>query len=150
MSLPFLLEIGVEEIPDWMIPTALESLQSLFMDLRLPHSDLRLDATPRRLVLRADNLPPRQADSEELVTGPPKAAPQPAVAGFAKKQGVAVEALSVQKTAKGEYWGYLKKVRGRDTRDILAEALPGLILKITWPKTMKWSEIGRASCRERV
>ena len=30
MSLPFLLEIGTEEIPDWMIPGALENLRALF------------------------------------------------------------------------------------------------------------------------
>ena len=29
MSTPFLLEIGAEEIPDWMIPGALENLRSL-------------------------------------------------------------------------------------------------------------------------
>ena len=30
MSLPFLLEIGVEEIPDWMIVPALNNLQDMF------------------------------------------------------------------------------------------------------------------------
>ena len=29
-GLPFLLEIGAEEIPDWMIPGALENLRTLF------------------------------------------------------------------------------------------------------------------------
>ena len=33
MSLPFLLEIGTEEIPDWMIPGALENLRLLFEKL---------------------------------------------------------------------------------------------------------------------
>ena len=49
MSLPFLLEIGVEEIPDWMIPGALESLGSLFAGLNIPAENVKLDATPRRL-----------------------------------------------------------------------------------------------------
>src|SRR5712692_304836 len=79
-GLPFLLEIGTEEIPDWMIPGALEDLKTLFQAL-LEKSGLagnvssRVDGTPRRLVLRADNLPARQSDSEELVTGPAKTAP---------------------------------------------------------------------------
>ena len=30
MSLPFLLEIGTEEIPDWMIIPALNNLQDMF------------------------------------------------------------------------------------------------------------------------
>ena len=75
MSLPFLLEIGTEEIPDWMIPGALENLRVLFEKLEIPHDSVTLDATPRRLVLRAEGLPERQADSEERVLGPAKSAP---------------------------------------------------------------------------
>ena len=59
MSLPFLLEIGTEEIPDWMIPSALENLRLLFEKLDIPHDTVTLDATPRRLVLRAEGLPER-------------------------------------------------------------------------------------------
>jgi glycyl-tRNA synthetase beta chain len=139
MSLPFLLEIGTEEIPDWMIPTALENLRLLFEKLEIPHESITLDATPRRLVLRAEGLPPRQADSEERVLGPAKSAPAQAVAGFARKQGVAPEALAIETTPKGEYYSYTKKVAGRAIRDILAEALPGLILQIYFPKTMYWT-----------
>ena len=51
MSLPFLLEIGAEEIPDWMIPGALESLHLLFEKTGIAHETVRLDATPRRLVI---------------------------------------------------------------------------------------------------
>src|SRR5689334_23486300 len=105
MNLPFLLEIGVEEIPDWMIPGALENLRSLFEEALAKPSvapqSVRTDGTPRRLTLRADGMPERQSDSEEWVTGPPKSAPAGAVAGFAKKQGTTVDALSVQTTPKG-------------------------------------------------
>ncbi len=139
MSLPFLLEIGTEEIPDWMIPGALANLQELFEGLGIEHTGLRLDATPRRLVLRAEGLPERQADTEERVMGPAKSAPPKAVEGFARKQGVRVEDLAVESTPKGEYYSYLKKVEGRRTLDILSEALPGVILKIYFPKTMYWT-----------
>ena len=40
MSLPFLLEIGTEEIPDWMIPTALENLRLSFEKLEIPHESV--------------------------------------------------------------------------------------------------------------
>ena len=142
MSLPFLLEIGAEEIPDWMIPGALESLRLLFEKLGIPHESARLDATPRRLVLRAEGLPAKQADSEERVLGPAKSAPPQAVAGFARKQGAAPEDLAIEATPKGEYYSFLKKVPGRRTKDILAEALPGLILQISFPKTMYWTGKG--------
>jgi glycyl-tRNA synthetase beta chain len=143
MSLPFLLEIGTEEIPDWMIPGALENLRALFEDTLgkagAPARSVRVDATPRRLTLRAEGVPARQPDSEELVSGPPKAAAAAAVAGFARKQGVAVEALTVQSTPRGEYYCYTRRVEGRPVKQILAEALPDLILKIYFPKTMYWT-----------
>src|SRR2546426_10016928 len=149
MSVPFLLEIGTEEIPDWMIPGALDNLRTLFEETLsragVRAQSVRVDGTPRRLVLRAEGVPERQADSEELVTGPPKTAPPAAVAGFAKKQGIAPDALAVQSTPKGEYYCYTKKVEGRAVRAILAEALPDLILKITFPKTMYWA--GKAGPR---
>ncbi|HXK05101.1 MAG TPA: glycine--tRNA ligase subunit beta [Verrucomicrobiae bacterium] len=138
----FLLEIGTEEIPDWMIPTALENLRLLFEKLELPHESLRLDATPRRLVLRAYGLPLRLRDREERVQGPAKSAPAQAVAGFARKQGVLPEDLVLEVTAKGEYYSYKKKVPGRAVKEILAEALPGVILGIYFPKTMYWTGKG--------
>ena len=142
MSLPFLLEIGTEEIPDWMIPGALENLRLLFERLGIPHDEVRVDATPRRLVLRAEGLPARQPDSEERIPGPAKSAPAQAVAGFARKQGIAPEELAVESTPKGEYYVYYKKVKGRETKDLLGESLPGVILGIYFPKTMYWTGKG--------
>ena len=140
--LPFLLEIGTEEIPDWMIPAALESLRLQFEKLDIPHDSVAMDATPRRLVLRAEGLPTKQADSEGRVLGPAKSAPAQAVAGFARKHGVKPEALTVETTPKGEYYTFLKTVPGRATRDILAESLGGIILQIVFPKTMYWTGKG--------
>jgi glycyl-tRNA synthetase beta chain len=142
MSLPFLLEIGTEEIPDWMIPGALESLHMLFEKTAIPHETVRLDATPRRLVLRAEGLPERQPDTEERVLGPAVSAPQQAVAGFARKQGVRVEDLSHETTPKGTYFSFIKKISGRRTMDLLAESLPETILGIYFPKSMYWTGKG--------
>jgi glycyl-tRNA synthetase beta chain len=142
VSLPFLFEIGTEEIPDWMIPGALENLRLLFEKLEIPHESVTLDATPRRLVLRAEGLPARQADSEERVLGPAKSAPAQALEGFARKQGVKPEDLTIEVTPKGEYYAYLRRVPGRATTGILAEALPGIILGIYFPKMMYWTGKG--------
>lgn len=142
MNLPFLLEIGTEEIPDWMIPGALESLHLLFEKAEIQHETVRLDATPRRLVLCAEGLQNRQPDSEERVLGPAKSAPAQAVAGFARKQGVSPADLVIESTPKGEYYCLLKKLPGRPTKDILAESLPGMILQIYFPKSMYWTGKG--------
>jgi glycyl-tRNA synthetase beta chain len=132
MSLPFLLEIGTEEIPDWMIPGALESLRGHLEGLGI---GARMDATPRRLTARGEGLVERLPDTEERVTGPRKNAPPQAVEGFARKQKVTPAELVIE----GEYYTFLRKTPGRVMIDVLAEALPGIILKITFPKTMYWA-----------
>jgi glycyl-tRNA synthetase beta chain len=142
VTLPFLLEIGTEEIPDWMIPGALESLHMLFEKAPIPHETVRLDATPRRLVLRAEGLPERQADTEERVLGPAQSAPPQAIAGFARKQGARPEDLSLETTPKGTYFSFVKKIAGRPSIDILAESLPEIVSQIYFPKTMYWTGKG--------
>lgn len=141
--LPLLFEIGVEEIPHWMIAPALGEMERQFRSLceenRIEPGALRLDATPRRLALRAEGLPARQEDREELVTGPPKAAGEGAAQGFARKNGVTVAELRVEITPKGEYFALLKRVEGRAVIEILAEILPAVIARIPWPKTMYWT-----------
>jgi glycyl-tRNA synthetase beta chain len=142
MSSRFLLEIGCEEIPDWMISGALEHLRDAFTKLLETHK-LKgevewVDATPRRLVLRAAGLPKGQKDSVEVVSGPPVAAGEGAKQGFAKKQGVDPAALETLKTDKGEYFAYRKQVTGKPTEEILAVGLPGIISSIPWPKAMSW------------
>lgn len=134
--LPFLLEIGTEEIPDWMIPSALEFLRSKF-----PGENVRVDGTGRRLVLRAD-VAARSADREEVVTGPPASVTGKALDGFCAKQGVTAAELSVIETAKGKYWSFTRKIAGRDAVETLREEIPALITSIPWPKTMYWPSMG--------
>lgn len=151
-TLPFLLEIGTEEIPDWMIQDALEDLRKRF-ESTLEETGLggkvaAYDATPRRLFLKAEGLLARQADREEVVTGPPKNAaykdgqPTGAALGFAKKNNADASELFLATTEKGEYVALRKQVLGRAAAEILAERLPDLILGIPWPKSMYWTGKG--------
>ena len=132
MSLDFLLEIGTEEIPHWMIPGALAQLAKMDLLGATPS----VDATPRRLVVRASGLPQRTPDSEQIVKGPPITAGDKAAEGFAKKQGA--DAAALRKA--GNYYELIKKIPGRAATDILAESLSSAILGIQWPKTMYWTD----------
>ncbi len=139
----FLLEIGCEEIPDWMIVPALghlrDAVQALF-DEQLPGARVeRTEATPRRLALFAGELIARQPDTVELVLGPPKSAGPGAAAGFAKKNGVTVSDLVSETMLKGEYFAVRRKREGREAASVLAGVLPSLVLGIPWPKTMYWT-----------
>ena len=141
-----LLEIGAEEIPDSMLAGALEHLGgaigALLKDHRLGEVQVRTDATPRRLVVRAEGVIARQPDSEERVWGPAKGAPAGAVAGFAKKQGLDPEQLEILSDGKAEKYSCIRKTAGRAAGEILAEALPQLVLKTPFPKSMYWTGKG--------
>ncbi len=145
-SSEFLLEIGTEEIPDWMIEPALDHLRRLLEEglekLRLTSDGavpIETHATPRRLVAFCPDLPDRQPDTEQLLQGPPKAAPPQAAAAFARKMGTSPANLTVVATPKGEYWAFRRKQEGKPTAELLKAALPEVILGIYFPRTMYWA-----------
>lgn len=127
----FLLEIGTEEIPHWMIPGALDQLSKIDLLGAAP----LVDATPRRLVVKAGGVPERTPDENRVVKGPPVSAGEKAAAGFAKKQGIDPSTL----VKAGEYFEARILVPGRRSLDIFSESLPAAILGIQWPKTMYWA-----------
>jgi glycyl-tRNA synthetase beta chain len=141
-----LLEIGAEEIPDWMLAGALDFLRgavgSLLKEHQLGDASIRTDATPRRLVVRAEGVIAQQPDSEERVWGPAKSAPPTAVAGFAKKQGLEPDQLEILSDGKAEKYSYVRKTAGRAASAILGETLPQLVLKTPFPKSMYWTGKG--------
>jgi len=155
---PFLLEIGVEELPAEDVESALAQLRervpAWLDELRLAHGGLRIAATPRRLAVFVDGLAPRQPDREELVKGPPaeRAFDQdgiasPAAIGFAKKNGVDTKDLQVREENGGKYVFAVVKQTSRPAPEVLAEALPGLVAGINFTKSMRWNESGVAFSR---
>jgi glycyl-tRNA synthetase beta chain len=148
----FLLEIGTEEIPSRFIDPALENMKALFAGLlaagRIPfRGDMKAFGTPRRLVLYVPDMDERQADVSKEVVGPPKRVafdaegkPTKAATVFAEKNGVPVEALTIKTTDKGEYVAARLDEKGGDTAAWLKQALPGFILSIPFPKSMRWMD----------
>jgi glycyl-tRNA synthetase beta chain len=151
----FLLEIGCEEIPAGMIAKAAHELK-VILEKHLTTNGLVSEAAassaveafgaPRRLTAIAHGVLLKQADETREVTGPPKAIayddvgePTRAAMSFAEKQGVAVSKLSIFTTPKGEFVGVKKVVLGKPAAQILAEAIPQVILEISWPRSMYWT-----------
>ncbi len=146
----FLLEIGLEEVPARMIASAEAELGRRVNELltreRLlgPAASLTTSSTPRRLAVLVEDVLPRQADSEEKLTGPSwkvafkEGAPTAAAEAFAKKAGVAVSALEKVTTPKGEYVGATVKRQGRTAGQIFASELPREVLSLYWAKNMYW------------
>jgi glycyl-tRNA synthetase beta chain len=148
----FLLEIGTEEVPSRFVGPALEKMKELFAQLlasgRVASSgEIKAYGTPRRLVLYASGLDERQADLSREVLGPPKkiaydgsGKPTKAALVFAEKNNVSVEALGVKTTEKGEYVVARIDEKGGDTAAWLGQVLPGFILSIPFPKSMRWMD----------
>ena len=154
-----LLEIGTEEIPSGYLARGLADLKELsescLAENRIEYSGgVFVYGTPRRLILVAKGVAEFQKDTEEEITGPPvKVAfdgngnPTKAAAGFAERQGAAVEDLGRIETPRGEYLFIRRTIPGRPTIDVLAENLPQLIASIPWPKSMRWGAVSTAFVR---
>ncbi|HDR15759.1 MAG TPA: glycine--tRNA ligase subunit beta [Desulfobacteraceae bacterium] len=154
-----LFEIGTEEIPSGYLDRGLSDLKDLSVSClaenRIEYAGgVFTYGTPRRLVLIVKAVADAQQDTTEEVTGPParvafdeQGNPTKAALGFAERQGVSVESLERVETPKGEYLFLKRTIPGRRTIDVLAEALPGLISAIPWPKSMRWGTVSMSFVR---
>ncbi|MEG3887539.1 glycine--tRNA ligase subunit beta, partial [Microcoleus sp. herbarium19] len=146
----FLLELGTEELPASFVASSAQQWQRLIpatlAEEFLTNDSIHVYATPRRLAVLVKGLPVRQSDREEEVKGPPATAafkdgkPTKAAEGFAKKQGVEIDALEVRTTDKGDFVFVLKKIPGRMSADILAELVPLWIDKLEGKRFMRWAD----------
>jgi len=157
-SLPFLLEIGTEELPAGDLTSALEQLEGqtpkLLAEARLEHDEVRVTGTPRRLVVYIEGLTPKQQDREEMVKGPPakvaydaEGKPTQAALGFARGQGVSVGDLEVRDMDGGQYVVATRVEEGKPAPEVLAGMLSQLISALRFHMTMRWNESGVAFSR---
>jgi glycyl-tRNA synthetase beta chain len=158
MASEFLLEIGTEEIPARFIPPVLEEMAAAFRKKleqeRIGVGDILTWGTPRRLTLVAREVAEVQAQITQEVVGPPKAVaydadgrPTPALAGFAKAQGVAVDELTEVETPRGIYLAVRRDTPGQPTPTRLTEFLPEFILGLSFPKSMRWGALKETFAR---
>ncbi|MFC2030688.1 glycine--tRNA ligase subunit beta [Chloroflexota bacterium] len=146
----FLLEIGSEELPVSDLASALQQLEAsvprMLEDARLGFESVEIVGTPRRQAALVYGLASRQSDLTTEIQGPPARVafdddgnPTRAAEGFARKQGVAVDALRVETEGEKSYVVATRSEAGRPAIEVLAEALPGLIAGLRFPKTMRWN-----------
>ena len=146
----FLLEILAEEIPAGVLPATrselLEKVARVLAEERI-EGTFFVHSTSRRLILTSPDLPEKQVDRTVESTGPSFAAaydaegrPTRAAIGFAKSQGVEVESLLSQETPKGRYVAARKLIEGRFAPEVIAEVLPPIIEKMSFPRMMRWGD----------
>src|SRR5918999_2687219 len=142
-----LVELLTEELP----PKALSTLGLSFatavrdelVQLGLADQSCSYEkdlATPRRLAVLAQNVLDQASSEEREITGPSTSAPPAAVAGFAKKHGIATEALARRSTTKGEVFVARIKTGGAALERVLAEVVERAVRKLPIPKVMRWGD----------
>ncbi len=123
---------------------AAEDLRKLVTDALVERGFLyegaKAFATPRRLALHVAGLPARGEAVREERRGPRVGAPDAAVQGFLKGAGLTSldQATTITDPKKGEFYLAVIERPGRETLDVLAEILPGIIRNFPWPKSMRW------------
>ncbi len=138
----FLLELRSEEIPARMQAGARAELEKLFRQQMeaagVAVGDLTVCSTPRRLALIARDLPEATDPVSEEAKGPPEGAPQQAVEGFCRKNGVTRDQLEVRDLKGRATYFAVKNIPGRAVADVLSEAVPAIIRSFSWPKSQRW------------
>ncbi len=153
MSDTLLIELLTEELP----PKSLQNLSQVFAQtvsegLReegflAPDSVVTAYATPRRLAVAVSKVAGKAPDQEVVFKGPSVKAgldaegnPTQALMGFAKKQGVAIDALERIQDGKNEAFAYWGMVTG----NLLAASLEGKVQaalkKLPVAKMMHWGD----------
>lgn len=144
-----LIELGTEELP----PKALKKLALAFRDgivnalaqRELSHGQVQWFASPRRLaVLIADTL--TQAPDKTIeALGPPLDRARdsdgnwtPAATGFARKQGVAPDDLSIADTPKGQRLSFSSTQSGAQLAQEVATIINETLATLPIPKRMRW------------
>jgi len=145
----FLLELRSEEIPARMQAGARDELEKLFrreMEAAgIETGEVTVWSTPRRLALIARGLPEQTQAVREEAKGPPVGAPDQAVEGFCRKNGVSRESLE-EREVKGRatYFAVIERP-GQAVLDLLAAAIPAIIRDFSWPKSMRWGDASISS-----
>lgn len=144
-----LFEIGAEEIPSSYLPPALEFMkaraESRLAESRLAFKSVQALGTPRRLALLITGVASKSESSVTEAMGPKLSAAKdgegnwtPAAQGFARSQGVALTALEIRETPKGQVICAVKKREGEKAEKILTEIFSEIPAAIPFPKKMMW------------
>lgn len=145
----FAFEIGVEEIPAFDLAAAMVQLEktvpSLLDDARIPHGEVELFCSPRRLIVVVADLPEQTKESVDVFKGPSVAIafdgegnPTKAAQGFARGKGLTPDDLSVEEVDGVSYVFARKTQPARLVADLLPSVLESLIRGISWPKSQRW------------
>lgn len=147
------LEIGTEHLPARFMPPALKQLEELaareLAEKRISYGAVKSFGTYRRLCVIIEDIAEKSADVQKEVKGPPAKLLKdaagnftPQSAGFAQKNGIAPEKLTVVETEKGPFIYAKIKIKGEKTAKLLPEIFKNIVTGLEFAKNMIWEESG--------
>ncbi len=145
---PFILELGVEELPPFEIESLEEQLKENFVKVlneeRFEFSGIRTYSTPRRIAVFVQTLSDRGRDVEMEEVGPPLEIAKKegrwtrAAEGFARRLGISVDELYEVRRGNKVYVAGRKVQKGRSIEDVLQDRIGSIISSLRQKKTMRW------------
>ncbi len=145
---PFVLEVGVEEIPPFEIESIENQLRDNFIEIleeeRFDYSGVRTYSTPRRVAIFIESLSERGKDVEKEEVGPPLEIARKdgewtrAAEGFARRLGISVDELYEVRRGNKVYVAGKRIQKGRTIDEVLQDRFEKLISSIRQKKTMRW------------
>ena len=147
------LEIGCEHLPSRFVKPALAQMETLAKQLleeyRISYEKAEAFGTYRRLCLIIEGAAEKAADVQKEVKGPPAKLLKdaqgnftPQSAGFAQKNGIKPEKLTVKETDKGPFIFADMHIKGEKTFKLLPEIFVKIITGMEFAKNMVWEESG--------
>lgn len=138
-------EIGTEEIPAFDLSAAIKQLKkdvpALLDAKRIPHGDIEIYDTPRRLIVIAHDIPEFTEEQSEVFKGPSvKIAfdennqPTKAALGFARGKGADIADIVVE----DDYIYVKRTLPAQAIKELLPSVLDEIIHGISWPKSQRW------------
>ncbi len=146
-----LIEIGVEELPHNDVKEALAQTpalaEKLLDDAGLPHGDVTVHVSPRRIAVIVKDVPARQQDVLREMRGPKRAAAKTpdgewavAASKFAQANGATTEDIYFNDVSGVEYCFVKMHQKGRHISDLLPQVAMGLIKGLRFGKSMGWED----------
>ena len=140
-----LFEVFCEEIPAGMQAKAAKDLETALVKA-LGEAGLKAESTTalvgaRRLSVVMTGLPAKADDVREERKGPRVGAPEKALQGFLRGAGLdSTDSCEQREDKKGAFWVAIIDKPGRQTTEVVAEAIPAILQNFHWPKSMKIGE----------
>lgn len=149
MTKNLLVELGLEEIPAYIVTPAMVQLKDrmaqFLTDNRLAFEEIEMFSTPRRLAVRVRGLADQQEDLTEDFKGPSKKIAldadgnfTKAAEGFVRGKGLTTADITFREIKGEEYVYVTKHEKGKSAKEVLV-GIPEVFAAMTFPVSMHWA-----------